>query len=51
LTTANSNAANAPTSYPPVPVTALPLMGAAVLLRNPVRRRLRNRRHRQETTD
>jgi phospholipid/cholesterol/gamma-HCH transport system substrate-binding protein len=51
LTTATSNSANARTSYPPAPVTVLPLMGAAVLLRNPVRRRLRNRRHRQETTD
>jgi virulence factor Mce-like protein len=51
LTTATSNSVNAPTTYPPAPVTVLPLMGAAVLLRNPVRRRLRNRRHRQETTD
>ena len=36
--------------YPPAPATVLPLMGAAVLLRGPVKRRLRNRRHRQETT-
>ncbi len=37
--------------YPSAPTTVLPLMGAAILLQSPVRRRLRNRRHRQETTE
>ncbi|HWE70880.1 MAG TPA: MCE family protein [Acidimicrobiales bacterium] len=50
LTTVTTSAVEKPSSSPAAPVTVLPLMGAAVLLRNPVRRRLRNRRHRQETT-
>lgn len=49
LTTTSTSSAEKPSS-PLSPVTVLPLMGAAVLLRNPLRRRLRNRRHRQETT-
>lgn len=48
LTTTTSSVEK-PSSVPATPITVLPLMGAAVLLRNPVRRRLRNRRHRQET--
>jgi hypothetical protein len=51
LTTASSGSAEKPSSNPSAPATVLPLMGAAVLLRNPVRRRLRNRRHRQESEE
>lgn len=36
--------------YPPSPTTVLPVMGAAVLLQRPVRRRWAKRRNRQETT-
>jgi hypothetical protein len=48
LTTATA-AIQKPSPSPATPFTVLPLMGAAVLLRGPVRRRLRNRRHREET--
>jgi virulence factor Mce-like protein len=49
LTTAPTASIQRPSPSPSTPFTVLPLMGAAVLLRAPVRRRLRNRRHRQET--
>lgn len=49
LTSAPTASIQRPSASPSTPFTVLPLMGAAVLLRTPVRRRLRNRRHRRET--
>ena len=51
LTTAPTASIQRPSPSPSTPFTVLPLMGAAVLLRAPVRRRLRNRRHRQESEE
>ncbi|HWD51143.1 MAG TPA: MCE family protein [Acidimicrobiales bacterium] len=51
LTTSSAAAVRTPSPSPSTPFTVLPLMGAAVLLQHPVRRRLRNRRHRQETEE
>jgi hypothetical protein len=51
LTTAPTASIQRPSPSPATPFTVLPLMGAAVLLQAPVRRRLRNRRHRLETEE